>query len=325
MAIKIIGIIFVILISIIVVFLLILTIIHRIKLSFEQDKITPIGQIVEVNDHNMHVYLEGEHASYDSPLLVFLGGSGDPFPVFTFRPLYVKLSDDYRIAVVERAGFGYSEKTDQPRDIDTILSETREALRLVGETGPYIIFPHSMAGIEALRWAQMYPNEVLGIAGVDMAVPMELDHVSKLLLRLTSIINFTGVHRLFGIGAMNSIVDLSAIEADMTEHEKEQMRLLFNRNYFQNESREGPPLINNIRLVKESGIPDVPMILFFSNEFELIGTKPGTWFELKYRFSLEHNAPLIRLDAGHLLMSEEPEILAQHSREFIATILHKRE
>ena len=203
MAIKIIGIIFVILISIIVVFLLILTITHRIKLSIERKKITPIGQLVEVNGHMMHVYLEGEHTSNNAPLLVFLGGSGDPFPVFTFRPLYVKLSDDYRIAVVERAGFGYSEQTDQSRDIDTILSETREALRLVGETGPYIIFPHSAAGIEALRWTQVYPDEILGIAGIDMAVPTELDHVSNLLLKLPRFFNFTGVHRLLGIGVMN--------------------------------------------------------------------------------------------------------------------------
>lgn len=40
-----------------------------------------------------------------------------------------------------------------------------------GIEGPYVLCPHSMSGIEALYWAQKYPDEIEAIVGLDMAVP----------------------------------------------------------------------------------------------------------------------------------------------------------
>ena len=40
-----------------------------------------------------------------------------------------------------------------------------------GEKGPFVLLPHSMSGLEAIYWAQKYPDEVMGIVGMDMAFP----------------------------------------------------------------------------------------------------------------------------------------------------------
>lgn len=45
---------------------------HRISLQIERRKFPPIGKLVEVNGHQMHVYSEGEGGE----TLVFLSGSG---------------------------------------------------------------------------------------------------------------------------------------------------------------------------------------------------------------------------------------------------------
>ena len=37
--------------------------------------------------------------------------------------------------------------------------------------GPYILVPHSLSGLEAIRWKQKYPDEVKAIIGLDMATP----------------------------------------------------------------------------------------------------------------------------------------------------------
>ncbi len=140
---------------------------HGISLQIERRKFPPIGKLVEVNGHQMHVYSEGEGGE----TLVFLSGSGTAAPALDFKALYSRLSSRYRIAVVERAGYGFSDTADTPRDIDTVLEETREALTLAGESGPYILFPHSLSGIEAIYWGQKYPSEVKGIIGLDAAVP----------------------------------------------------------------------------------------------------------------------------------------------------------
>jgi len=62
---------------------------------------------VDINDdgNKLHVYTKGE----GDATLVFMSGLGTSSPVYDFKILYNKLSDDYRIAVVERAGYDWSD------------------------------------------------------------------------------------------------------------------------------------------------------------------------------------------------------------------------
>src|SRR5690625_5220484 len=129
--------IFAVIFSIFVLIVLLSFINHKIQLSKEDDLFVPNGQLVNVNGHDMHVYTEGT----GEETLVFMSGGGTSSPVLDFKPLYSVLSDNYKIAVVEKVGYGFSEVTNTDRDIDTILSETREALVMSGVEGPYILLP----------------------------------------------------------------------------------------------------------------------------------------------------------------------------------------
>ena len=146
---------------------LIFVLFHQIMLKVEEPLRAPLGQLVEVDGHKMSVYTEGT----GDKTLVFLSGSDTPSPILDFKSLFSLLSDEYRIVVVERFGYGFSDVVDKPRDIDTVLSETRAALAAADINGPYVLCPHSMSGLEALYWAQQYPEEVEAIIGLDMAVP----------------------------------------------------------------------------------------------------------------------------------------------------------
>lgn len=131
--------------------------------------------------------------------IVFMSGGGTSSPVLDFKSLYSLLSDEYRIAVVEKAGYGFSEVVDVNRDIDidNLLSETREALLKAGISEPYILMPHSMSGIEALYWGQMYPDDVMAIIGLDMAVPESyVDYNIKIpMIKLSSFAASVGITR----------------------------------------------------------------------------------------------------------------------------------
>ena len=166
----------VIIIVILMLFLTISFIRHKICLSNEKDLLTPLGELVEVDGHDMSIYIEGEGGH----TLVFLSGSGTCSPILDFKSLYSLLSDDYRIVVVEKFGYGFSDIVDSDRDIDTVLGQTRTALDKAGINGPYVLCPHSMSGIEALYWAQQYPEEVEAIVGLDMAVPEYYDEMKKI-------------------------------------------------------------------------------------------------------------------------------------------------
>lgn len=127
------------------------------------------GELVNVNGYNIHVYRQG---NINKPKIVLMSGSGTVAPVYDFKILYEKLSKSFRVIVMEKFGYGYSDIFDSPADIDTLVSTQKKALETIGENGPYILMPHSMSGIEALRWAQLYPEDVLAIVGNDMCTPL---------------------------------------------------------------------------------------------------------------------------------------------------------
>lgn len=127
--------------AVVVALLVVLTAYHHIALGLEKNKLTPPGTMVTVDGYKMHVYAEG--GKNDKPTLVFMGGHGTVDPVYDFKELYTKLSDEYRIVINERFGYGYSDETNLPKDVDTEVRQSREALSLAGEEGPPVLMPHS--------------------------------------------------------------------------------------------------------------------------------------------------------------------------------------
>ena len=140
---------------------------HRLALQREKASLNPMGQMVSVNGHDMSVFVKGNGPQ----TLVFLSGAGTASPILDFKDLYDGLSKQYKIVVVERAGYGYSEDTSKSRDVSEVLSETRQALAKAQVSGPYIIFSHSMASLETLLWQEKYPSEIKAIIGLDWALP----------------------------------------------------------------------------------------------------------------------------------------------------------
>ena len=146
---------------------------NRIMMKQEEPLLAePLGQLVEVDGHNMCIYTEGE----GEHTLLFLSGSGTAAPILDFKSLYSLLKDDYRIVVIEKFGYGFSDVVDTERSFDTILRQDREALAKAGIEGPFVLCPHSMSGLEAIMWAQDYPDEVEAIVGLDNVLPRTYDN-----------------------------------------------------------------------------------------------------------------------------------------------------
>lgn len=146
---------------------------HRLDLQREKTSLNPMGQMVSVNGHDMSVFVKGNGPQ----TLVFLSGAGTASPILDFKDLYDGLSKQYKIVVVERAGYGYSEDTSKSRDVSEVLSETRQALAKAQVSGPYIILSHSMASLETLLWQEKYPSEIKAIIGLDWALPESYAHL----------------------------------------------------------------------------------------------------------------------------------------------------
>ena len=91
--------------AVVIVSLLIIYINHKIHTKKESELLFHIGQIVEVDGHNISVYIEGEGTT----TLVYMSESGIYSPILDFKSLYSLLNDRYKIAVVEKFGYGFSD------------------------------------------------------------------------------------------------------------------------------------------------------------------------------------------------------------------------
>lgn len=67
----------------------------------------------------------------------------------------------------DRAGYGQSERTHQPRDGLQILRELRAFLQTEEIKPPYILVGHSLGGTIVKLFARTYPDEVAGVVLVD--------------------------------------------------------------------------------------------------------------------------------------------------------------
>ena len=107
--------------SFILLFLAATFIFHRISLEKEQASLTPMGQQVLIDGHQMNVYVEG-----DGPeTIVVLSGAGIASPILDFKEVSESLSKRYKVVIVERTGYGYSDDSNYSRDVMEVLSETR--------------------------------------------------------------------------------------------------------------------------------------------------------------------------------------------------------
>ncbi|EET85450.1 hydrolase, alpha/beta fold family protein [Clostridium carboxidivorans P7] len=133
----------------------------------DSKKYKPVGKIINVDGHNMHIFAKGK----GDATVVFSSGWGTPSPYADFYPLYNEISKHTRVAVYDRPGYGWSDVSKTPRDIDTITKEMHELLVKSGEKAPYILVGHSLGSLEVVRFAQMYKDEVKGIVMIEGGNP----------------------------------------------------------------------------------------------------------------------------------------------------------
>ena len=309
--------IFLVVVIILGILLLICFINHKIQLSKEEKILRQIGSPVNVGGNSMNVCTEGE----GDVTLVFMSGGGTCSPVLDFKSLYSLLSDEYKIAVVEKFGYGFSDIVDKERDINSILEDTRSALTAAGIEAPYILCPHSMSGLEALYWAQKYPYEVTAIVGLDMAVPeyYESMKINIPLMRLATFAAQMGVTRF-----IPNIAESDAIKyGTLSEDEKALYRAVFyRRTATLTMINETEAVKENAKTVESGGVPQLPMLLFISDGSGGTGFDKETWRSIPEEYiSQVQGGEYVELDCPHYVHDHEYEKISERIKEFLQGLI----
>ena len=282
---------------------------HQFSLRNESKLLTPIGKQVTVNGHRMNVSVKGE----GSETIVFLSGAGIASPILDFKNLSDSFSKKYKVVVVERAGYGFSEDSDRSRDVMEVLSETRQALAQAHVSGPYVIISHSMASLESLAWQEKYPNEVKSLIGLDWALPASYEDLKEhpTLITLAYWTSKIGLLRYFP-------ESFYIKKPTLTESERQQYKLLaYKQLISQAMLHESRMVKENARKVPSSINPKIPTLLLVSNG-EGTTFSQSEWQRYAERFASDQsNVQVDYMDAPHDLYHYQSDAIVSRIKEFL--------
>ena len=266
------------------------------------------GELVTINGHKIHVYRNG---NADAPTIVLMSGHCTVAPVYDFKVLYEKLLSSFKVIVIEKYGYGYSDIVDSPCDIDTLVSIQRQALAVLGEAGPYILVPHSMSGLEAIRWKQKFPGEVSAIIGIDMATPLSFSVWTDKQIKQTVLL-MKVLRGLKLAGVLSSVSNLSLSEDELKQHKLLKKRNTFNISCI-NEARE---VLNNARVIGEDGDIQCPTLMFSSSGED----QEKDWVVNQEKFASSMGARLISYDCGHYIHHFKSDKMCEEIIEFVNSL-----
>lgn len=153
--------------------LLLLIIVAGLGLRLFTAKPQPPGKLVDIGGFKLHVNSTGKRNS--KPTLVVEAGAGGHSEYYYW--IAQGLSDSIRVVRYDRAGIGYSELSDTPRDPETVAHELHDLLERTGESPPYILAGHSHGGHYIRVFKKLYPNEVAALVFLDSGHPDERERL----------------------------------------------------------------------------------------------------------------------------------------------------
>ncbi len=260
---------------------LVIAVANAVLTSVERAKYPAPGKMVEVDGKRMHVYSEGNGKAN----IILLSGFGTPSPVLDYYPLIKALSMDFTVAAVEYYGYGWSDRTNKPRTNQNMIEETRRALQKAGILPPYVLVPHSISGLYALYYANIYPDEVEAIIGLDTSVPEASEFAPK---RQSYIL--PGILRVLGLARIALLVrpDLVGHDSpDFSDADRRMLRMMACWNYMNTSQRnEAVHLFDNVRQLEGYIYPTtipVSLILSKTSIGEISRVMPGLDWEKAHR------------------------------------------
>lgn len=127
----------------------------------------PRGRMVDIGEgRQLRMVCEGP--SNDRPL-VWLEAGAFGFAADWGATQQALSAAGWRSCAYDRAGMGFSPPGPTPRDGLAIVTDFEKLVAASGETGPFILVGHSMAGLRLREYAGRNPDKVAGLVLVDAA------------------------------------------------------------------------------------------------------------------------------------------------------------
>ena len=119
------------------------------------------GQMFDMGNHRLHAHITGAGAA------TVLLEAGIAASSVSWQPVQAGISQFARVCAYDRAGFGWSDPSSQPRTIENIVRELRTLLTQVNPASPVVLVGHSFGGLVVLEYARLHRADVAALVLVD--------------------------------------------------------------------------------------------------------------------------------------------------------------
>jgi pimeloyl-ACP methyl ester carboxylesterase len=137
----------------------------------------PPGRLVDVGAHRMHISLAGA----GSPVVVIIPALGGL--ATEWLPVRDALASRTSATVYDRSGFGWSDPAPGWPTAVGMARELHALLDAAGVPRPLVLAGHSLGGLLARVYAQLYPEEMAGLALIDSSHPRQAKRLPRPRLR----------------------------------------------------------------------------------------------------------------------------------------------
>jgi pimeloyl-ACP methyl ester carboxylesterase len=131
----------------------------------------PVGRLYEVGGRSLFLHRKGS----GGPAVVFLPGGATVG--LMYLNVFERVGEVTTAVLYDRGATGWSDLVDLPRSATDAAVELRDLLGAAGVPGPYVLVAHSLGGLHARRFTQLFPELVAGVVGLEPLYERWDDHV----------------------------------------------------------------------------------------------------------------------------------------------------
>ncbi|WP_438286780.1 alpha/beta fold hydrolase [Paenibacillus hubeiensis] len=296
--------------------------------SQAKDDFPPPGKLVEAGGYKLHIHKQGN----GSPTIIMEAGSGETS--LSWRDIPSELARHATVVTYDRAGYAWSEAAPTERTGANIVQELHLALQNEGIDGPYVMVGHSLGGMYARLFTQMYSNEVQGLVLID-ARPEDDERNTKALLQqdhfkgnppasLLSLLKLSGSFRLFPDFMLEGLV----AEQDRDAF----INVIATPSFFRAKEEEGSLAYTTEDAIRGQKLGSIPVRVIArglpQNYAQAgISTEVGHQLEAIWQagqrnmMNLSSDSKLIIAEqSGHMVIHDEPELVVKTILDLVSNI-----
>jgi pimeloyl-ACP methyl ester carboxylesterase len=283
----------------------------------------PIGKILEVDAHKMHIYAIGQ----GGPSIIFESGGAGWCMDWTI--IQQEVSKFATAISYDRSGFGWSEPGTLPRDANQIEKELHSLLEKAEVRKPYILVGASFGGHIVRLYASRHPNDVAGIVlldarheYIDLKMPnswKKVVSIGRFVNQFMLVLSQLRLLKLFGTllgkNRLPPIVKHLPIEL-----RSKYLNVGFQTNYFRTNRNELDAINSSdhqLRSVRSLG--DIPLVVIKHGILNLFSSMPATeakiaeeiWHDLQLELAgtSTNSEFIIAEKSGHAIHVDQPELV----------------